>query len=105
MELSELVILLHVKSDKKQTYKHFGALKIPVHFLTPLPPNQKQSLPWEKFCYLENGMFSKPYTDGINELFQENPSWSKESKIIYLPLSAFSLSQNNPENYLLNPWL
>ena len=70
MELSELVILLPVKSGKKQTYEHFAALKIPTHFPIPLPPNQKQSLPWENFCHLENGIFSKPYTESNNELFQ-----------------------------------
>lgn len=63
MELSELVILLHVKSGKKQTVEHFGALKIPTHSPTSLPPNQKENLPWEKICHLENGIFSKSYTD------------------------------------------
>lgn len=39
----------------------------------------------------------------MNYFNQQKPWWSKESKISYLPLSAFSLSQNNPENYLFDP--
>lgn len=63
MELLELVILLHMKSGKKQTSEHFGALQSPAPFPAPLPPNQKQPLPWEKVCHSENGIFSKSYTD------------------------------------------
>ena len=63
MELSELVILLHVKSGKNQTVEHFGALQSPTHFTASLPLNKKQPLSWEKFCHSENGIFSKSHID------------------------------------------
>lgn len=62
-ELSELVTLLHVKSGKKQTCEHMGALHSPTHFSTPLPLNKNQALPWEKFGHFKNGIFPKSNTD------------------------------------------
>lgn len=72
MELSELVILLHGKSGKKQTLEHFGALKIPTHFPIPLLPNQKQLLLWYKFHHMENGIFSKSYTESSKWIISIN---------------------------------
>lgn len=102
MELPELVILLHFKWGKKQTFEHFEALQSPTHFPTPIPPNHKQSLPWEKFCHLENSIFSKSHTDNNKWIISiyKTLGGPKNQK----SATPFSfLSQNNPEKCLFDP--
>lgn len=107
MELSDLVTLQPVKSGKKQTFEHLGALQSPTHFLTQLPLNRKQSLPWEKFCHLENCIFSKSCTDGNKQIISINKKrcGPKDQNSQQTLSQCLLLVSNNPEACLFDPWL
>lgn len=106
-ELSELVTLLHEKSGKKQTCEHLDALQSPTHFSAPLPLN-KPILSTRETRPLKKWLFSPNQTlIATNELFQSTKKLvvQRTKKVSNLLLSAFSLSQNNPEVCLFDPWL